>query len=131
MKFGSVSSVKGIYPSAPKSSGSFVVTLPAVINADLWFDRTEATAVIAVAQVIAIQPLRDIRVGQPAVGKQGEFAEQLNLLVFLIFRIDIFCAAGIQVQIPIGGTCSHVEQANSIASFSPSGKYSSIRSPAL
>ena len=75
----------------------------AVINADLWFDRTEATAVIAVAQVIAIQPLRDIRVGQPAVGKQGEFAEQLNLLVFLIFRIDIFCAAGIQVQIPIGG----------------------------
>lgn len=28
MKFGSVSSVKGIYPSAPKSSGSFVITLP-------------------------------------------------------------------------------------------------------
>ena len=68
----------------------------AMINANLWFNRAEAAAVIAVAQMVAVQPLRDICVRQSVIGEQGGFAKQLNLLVFLIFHADIFRAVSIQ-----------------------------------
>lgn len=67
-----------------------------LLNAYLWLDRAEAAAVIAVAQMIAVHSLGDIRICQSVIGEQGELSEQFNLLVFLIFHADIFRTAGIQ-----------------------------------
>ena len=68
----------------------------AMINAYLWFNRTEAAAVIAVAKVIAVYPLGNICICQPVIGKQCRLAKQFNLLVFLIFHADIFRTVSIQ-----------------------------------
>ena len=52
-------------------------------------------------RVIAVQSLRDIRIRQAGIGKQGRLAKQLDLLEFLIFYIDIFRPLSIQAQIHI------------------------------
>lgn len=62
------------------------------------FYGAEFATVITVAQVVAIQSLRNVCIRQSGILEQCCFTEQLDLLVFIILQIDIACPGCIQSE---------------------------------
>ena len=69
-----------------------------MVDADPRFYGAEFAAVIAVAQVVAIQSLRNVCIRQSGIREQRCFTEQLDFLVFIVLQIDIACPGCIQSE---------------------------------